>query len=196
MFATLQHHWRWRPQRPSNSLGHERSCSSWRRLGPDDRQLIGAAEEPADWTCWHFSEFNFKKKTGNVHIRQDTGRLAANKHKIKLHAYIYQYVFKWYNDGVCQHVPHLNAKPVRNVKRASEISDLGHGSILSLSQKWTVHVACLFQKLKNTFDGRIFMQGCLKKTAIGRIFVGYLFWPQMKKILLLLFLLDTSLQLS
>lgn len=43
---------------------------------------------------------------------------AANKHKMKVCACIYQYGCKWHNDGVRQHIPHLNAKPVGKVKRA------------------------------------------------------------------------------
>lgn len=60
--ATLQRHWQGRPRRPSNSLDHERSCSGWRCLGPGDQWLIWAGEERADWTCWHFSEFNKRNR--------------------------------------------------------------------------------------------------------------------------------------
>lgn len=59
---------------------------------------------------------------------------------MKRPACIYQYWCKWNNDGICQHVPQLNEKPVRNVKRLGKespkvavwfkIRGLGHGSIM------------------------------------------------------------------
>lgn len=73
--------------------------------------------------------------------RQEDGQ--QRKTTGKLGAYMYQDGWKGPNDGVWQHIPHLNAKPVRN-----EISDLGRAFILSLSQKWTIYVALLFQKVK------------------------------------------------
>lgn len=64
-------------------------------------------------------------------------RQSGSKHKMKLCACIYQYGCKWHNDGVCQHIPHLNAKPGRNGKLRFTTLD-----ILS-SQKWAVHVELL-----------------------------------------------------
>lgn len=129
-----------------------------------------------------------------MHIRLEAGRQAAKKDNRRLGAYMYQDGWKGPNDGVWQHIPHLNAKPVRN-----EISDLGRASILSLSQKWTIYVALLFQKVKTPvmakYSSRIFFFFFFKKPTWS-LFVGYLFWPQTKKRHHPFSLLDSSVQLS
>lgn len=99
-----------------------------------------------------------------MHIRLEAGRRAVKKDNRKLGAYMYQDGWKGPNDGVWQHIPHLNAKPVRN-----EISDLGRAFILSLSQKWIIYVALLFQKVKTPvmakYSSRIFF--FLKRPHVG-----------------------------
>lgn len=60
----------------------------------------------------------------------------------------------------------------------------------------TVYVASSFPKRKNTSDGQVFVQRCLKKTPIQSISVGHLFWSETKKICLPFSLLDTSFQLG
>lgn len=79
----------------------------------------------------------------------------------------------------------------------------------NLSEMWNVHcviwdnndkndvyVASSFPKRKNTSDGQVFVQRCLKKTPIRSISVGHLFWSEIKKIRLPFSLLDTSFQLG
>lgn len=65
-----------------------------------------------------FLWIQLKKKKKNRKCAHPSRRRQQQTNKMKVCACIYQYGCKWHNDGVRQHIPHLNAKPVGKVKRA------------------------------------------------------------------------------